>query len=60
MLAPLFTATALIASVHAATLPVARTTGNVCAAVDADLRLSSHLLWPFPTNYGRLKHCLCT
>lgn len=60
MLAPLFAAATLLASAHAATLPVARTTRNICAAVDANLLLSSRLLWPFPTNYGRLKSCLCT
>lgn len=59
MLAPLFAAAVLLASADAATLPIARTIGNTCAAIDVDLVLSSRLLWPFSTNYGRFKSCVC-
>ena len=59
MLATLFTAATLLASAHAATIPVARTTHNTCARVKVDLILTSRLLWPFTTNYGKLDSCLC-
>ena len=60
MLAPILAAAAvLLVSADAATLPIARTIGNTCAALDVGLVLSSHLLWPFPTNFGRFKGCGC-